>query len=206
MVKFAQGQEPARWRGPRRSKSDPQDLEQIHRLSEKIDLSPKRWTLAVFALICLPLGKFLMVRKRVTEEWTLPGGRVKRGESVSAALLRETEEETGLELLQGPVIGILERADQRQLCLYFRCHPRSWPTRLRKGGSTEIMEFRAAKLKELPAPMAPQAAKILKHLHSAGAAAVWVPNFQTMEPFVASSALSTRSQTRQPKASSIQKK
>lgn len=43
-------------------------------------------------------GRILLVKQRVSEEraWSLPGGRVERGETLREALLREIEEETGL--------------------------------------------------------------------------------------------------------------
>ena len=43
-------------------------------------------------------GQLLLVRQRVSSErgWSLPGGRVERGETLRDALIREMREETGL--------------------------------------------------------------------------------------------------------------
>lgn len=40
--------------------------------------------------------------------WSLPGGRVEKGELLAAALQREVREETGIDVEVGPLIGILE--------------------------------------------------------------------------------------------------
>ena len=59
-------------------------------------------------------GRLLMVR-RANEpgggRWSLPGGRVESGESIVAAVVRELREETGLEVVCGPLRGWVERAD-----------------------------------------------------------------------------------------------
>jgi 8-oxo-dGTP diphosphatase len=55
--------------------------------------------------------KLLMVR-RANEPgrglWSLPGGRVERGEYLADALSREVAEETGLEVSIGSLVGIFE--------------------------------------------------------------------------------------------------
>jgi 8-oxo-dGTP diphosphatase len=53
-------------------------------------------------------GRLLLVR-RANEPgaglWSLPGGRVEDGETDEAALVRETREETGLEVRVGALLG-----------------------------------------------------------------------------------------------------
>ena len=43
-------------------------------------------------------GRVLVVRPTYIREWMLPGGRVERGETPHAAAIRETREETGLDV------------------------------------------------------------------------------------------------------------
>ena len=54
--------------------------------------------------------------------WTIPGGRVERGESLARAVERELAEETGLRVRCGDLVGIAERigADHHFVILDFR--------------------------------------------------------------------------------------
>lgn len=56
-------------------------------------------------------GALLMVQRAQDPGkglWSLPGGRVERGEYLADALRREVEEETGLTVEMGELAGILE--------------------------------------------------------------------------------------------------
>ena len=44
-------------------------------------------------------GRILVVRPTYIDEWMLPGGRVERGETPHEAAVRETREETGLDVV-----------------------------------------------------------------------------------------------------------
>jgi ADP-ribose pyrophosphatase YjhB (NUDIX family) len=58
-------------------------------------------------------GRLLLVLRRnppAAGTWSLPGGRVEPGEDDATAVVREVAEETGLVVVAGPVVGVVERA------------------------------------------------------------------------------------------------
>jgi ADP-ribose pyrophosphatase YjhB (NUDIX family) len=62
----------------------------------------------------------LLVRQAIgLRLWTLPGGKVKRGESLVKALKREVYEETALRIRIGPLLGVLDRRDKDAITLLF---------------------------------------------------------------------------------------
>ena len=66
----------------------------------------------------------LLVRQsQGSKLWTLPGGKVKRGESLVKALKREVYEETALRVQIGSLLGILDRHDKDAITLLFAAVP-----------------------------------------------------------------------------------
>lgn len=64
-------------------------------------------TLGVRVLVQDGAGRIALVRHTYAENWYLPGGGVKKGESFAAAALREVEEEIGLSGCPiGQILGV----------------------------------------------------------------------------------------------------
>ena len=74
-------------------------LKYIKFLAPIIKLVFRRPLLAVTLIPILPDGRLVMVRRRDDGLWSLPGGLVDWGESVTDTARRELKEETGLQLL-----------------------------------------------------------------------------------------------------------
>ncbi|HEY6793593.1 MAG TPA: NUDIX domain-containing protein [Kineosporiaceae bacterium] len=58
-------------------------------------------------------GRLLLIRRGrppALGAWSLPGGRVEPGEDDATAVVREVAEETGLDVVPGPVAGVVTRA------------------------------------------------------------------------------------------------
>ncbi|WP_433462710.1 NUDIX domain-containing protein [Spirillospora sp. CA-128828] len=51
-------------------------------------------------------GEILMIRRTDNDNWALPGGAIDLGESVTQAAIRETKEETGIEIEITGLVGI----------------------------------------------------------------------------------------------------
>jgi ADP-ribose pyrophosphatase YjhB (NUDIX family) len=72
----------------------------------------RRPLVAVGAVAIRDDGALLLVRRGKAPalgRWSLPGGRVDWGETLSDALRREVIEETGLEVAPGKLAGLVER-------------------------------------------------------------------------------------------------
>ena len=73
----------------------------------------KPFTLSVKVVIFDDEGRCLLLRRAMSSrgnpgKWDFPGGKADPGESFEATLLREVEEETGLRIALGRVVGAAE--------------------------------------------------------------------------------------------------
>lgn len=70
----------------------------------------------VGAIIKDASGRLLLIQRGhepETGRWSLPGGRIEPGESDEQAVVRETQEETGLRVTCGALVGSVERPGLR---------------------------------------------------------------------------------------------
>ena len=61
---------------------------------------------AVSAIVTDEQGRMLLIRRTDNNYWSIPGGGVNPGESVSDAVAREVKEETGIDCQVNGLVGI----------------------------------------------------------------------------------------------------
>jgi 8-oxo-dGTP diphosphatase len=77
------------------------------------ELSPPKPEICVGAIV-IDDERMLLIRRgqgASIGEWSIPGGRVEWGETMAEAVVRELEEETGLEGVVTEFVGVVERID-----------------------------------------------------------------------------------------------
>lgn len=78
----------------------------------------------IAAAVIVDDGRVLLVRRRVEEgslSWQFPAGEVEKGESATAAAVRETREETSLEVRDVSVLGERVHPNTGRLMIYVAC-------------------------------------------------------------------------------------
>ncbi len=111
---------------------------------------------SVMAWIEDSTNRVLLVRQAAGMRlWTLPGGKVKRGESLVRALKREVREETGLRAQIGSLLGVLDRRDKDAITLLFAAVPSQRSNKVARPKQKEIKK--AAFQASLPNKASPSA-------------------------------------------------
>lgn len=80
---------------------------------------PPEWTVGAFAVVRNETGSVLWVKRRDHDVWNLPGGRSERGEPPWETAVRETKEETGLDVQLSNLTGVYIKPDNNDLILTF---------------------------------------------------------------------------------------
>jgi len=88
---------------------------------------------AASAVVVDAKGQVLLARRTDSGRWTIPGGEMEPGESIADTAVRETKEETGLDVEVASLVGIytnprhvVEYADgevRQQFSVCFACRP-----------------------------------------------------------------------------------
>jgi ADP-ribose pyrophosphatase YjhB (NUDIX family) len=80
-----------------------------------MERSDVTFVVRVAAAICDENGRVLVIRESTfgSEQWKLPGGALRLGESLAEALEREIREETGYRAEAGDVVCVVERIIDR---------------------------------------------------------------------------------------------
>lgn len=79
---------------------------------------------AIAAAVIVQDGRLLLVQRRISEgslSWQLPAGAVEHGETFAEAAVRETAEETGLEVAAVSTLGKRVHPDTGRLIGYVAC-------------------------------------------------------------------------------------
>lgn len=80
---------------------------------------PPNWTVGAFTVVRDDDGGVLWVKRRDYDVWNLPGGRSERGEAPWETAVRETKEETGLDVELSDLTGVYVKPQSDGLILTF---------------------------------------------------------------------------------------
>jgi 8-oxo-dGTP diphosphatase len=78
----------------------------------------------IAAAVVVDGGRVLLVRRRVKEgnlSWQFPAGEIEQGETAGHAAVRETREETGLEVAESKTLGERVHPNTGRTMIYIAC-------------------------------------------------------------------------------------
>lgn len=90
-------------------------------------------SVSVAGVVVNAAGEILLIERRDTREWQIPGGVLELAENIQAGLVREVWEETGCHVEAEALTGVYKNMRLGVIALVFRC-------RLVGGGTTESEE------------------------------------------------------------------
>jgi 8-oxo-dGTP diphosphatase len=102
-------------------------------------------------------GRILLIRRADVGEWALPGGTLEWGETLTDSIVRELDEEAGVDRCRvGRLVGVFSRLDRdprfHAVTVVVECEVEA-PVRLPRN-PLEILEARLFTREELPAAFA----------------------------------------------------
>ncbi len=134
----------------------------VNRLKGRPRFTVTRWGLGAFVTLFDDAGRVLLARRRDYPVWNLPGGKVERGEAPWEAAVRETREETGLEIEIERLTAIYSKPSRAEIVLGFQGRV----TGGRLVPTEESEESRYFPVDALPEPILP---KHVEHIHDSAA-------------------------------------
>jgi ADP-ribose pyrophosphatase YjhB (NUDIX family) len=115
---------------------------------------------AASAVVVDDQGRILLHRRSDTHLWSIPGGRMEVGESITQTVIREVEEETGLKVVPERLVGIysnpnhvVEYGDgeiRQQFSICFACRPVGGHLATTTDESLEVAFFAPEQIEALP--------------------------------------------------------
>lgn len=115
-------------------------------------------------------GRFLLVRRRDTGQWALPGGTLEWGETLKSCIAREVREETGAEVRElGELVGVysLPERDSRFHAVTIVVRALVGELERAPENPLEIAEAKLFREEELPAKLAYGMSDMLNDARSA---------------------------------------
>ncbi|MBK9000831.1 MAG: NUDIX hydrolase [Myxococcales bacterium] len=125
----------------------------------------RRPVVGIAAAARTPDGRWLLIRRTDTGEWALPGGTLEWGERLRDAILRELDEEAGVDAAElGEVSGVYSEPgrDQRFHAVTIVVHARVGAPTRPPLNPMEIAEVRLFETAELPATLAHGMSRMLE--------------------------------------------
>lgn len=128
-------------------------------------------TLGVSGIVLDQQGRVILIRNSYRDGWHLPGGGVKRGETVAAAMLRELDEETGYRA-QSPLLrtfGVFAHFSEGNYDHVVVFVIRDAICEIDRGASFEIEAVGAFDLNNLPPDIGPATLRRLREFETGAA-------------------------------------
>jgi ADP-ribose pyrophosphatase YjhB (NUDIX family) len=95
------------------------------------------------AIPTTPTGEIILLRRAFDpgkDLWTFPGGFVDLGESVEQAVHRETQEELGIAIELGPLVGVYSREDSHIVLIVFAARTTEEPRTTAEASAVEVFD------------------------------------------------------------------